>query len=214
MRGDLGRSRQYDVPVTKLLGERAAITGSLLARGIFLGWLLSSALAVALAARRTASGEPLIALSTAMLLAVPVGALATFCLVADFGGPVFVLALLIAVRDFKLLYRMLRETLQAPQMLYARAQGFSFARILRVHLWRTLRAELMSVAMTSFVVALSALVPVEVVFDAHGLGQLAWAAAMNRDLPVLLAVTAALAAAVGVAGMFADSGTNEEAQCA
>jgi peptide/nickel transport system permease protein len=134
---------------------------------------------------------------------------------ADFGGPVFVLALLIAARDFKLLYRMLRQTLRAPQMLYARAQGFCFLRILRVHLWRTLRVELKSLAMTSFIVALSALVPVEVVFDAHGLGQLAWSAAMNRDLPVLLAVTAVLAACVGLAGMFADCSVGQEdAQCA
>ena len=115
----------------------------------------------------------------------------------------------------KLLYRMLRQALRAPQVLYARAQGFSYGRILRVHLLRTLGAELLSLAMMSFAVALSALVPVEVIFDVPGLGQLAWKAAMNRDLPVLVAVTLVMAACVGVASLFAEAGvTQETAQCA
>ena len=54
----------------------------------------------------------------------------------------------------------------------------------------------------SAVVALSALVPVEVVFDVPGLGQLAWSAAMNRDLPVLVAMTALMAVCVGAVGLF------------
>jgi peptide/nickel transport system permease protein len=53
----------------------------------------------------------------------------------------------------------------------------------------------------SLVTALSALVPVEVLFDVPGLGQLAWNAAMNRDLPVLLAVTLLMALAVTSSGM-------------
>ncbi|HEY4358035.1 MAG TPA: ABC transporter permease subunit [Acidobacteriaceae bacterium] len=213
--GSLGQSRQYDVPVTQLLRERAAASSKLLLGGVAAGWLLSLALTLLLSARRTRAGEPLIALSTAVLLALPVGALATFCLLSEFGGPMFVLALLIAVRDFKLLYRMLRQALRAPQVLYARAQGFSYARILRVHLLRTLGAELLSLAMMSFAVALSALVPVEVIFDVPGLGQLAWNAAMNRDLPVLVAVTLVMAACVGVASLFAEAGvTQETAQCA
>jgi ABC-type dipeptide/oligopeptide/nickel transport system permease component len=37
-----------------------------------------------------------------------------------------------------------------------------------------------------------------------GLGQLAWNAAMNRDLPVLLAVTMIMAIAVTFSGMASD----------
>lgn len=213
--GSLGQSRQYDVPVTQLLRERMATSARLLGGGVLSGWLLSLVLTLVLSARRTRKGEALIALSTAVLLALPVGALATFCLLSEFGGPMFVLALLIAVRDFKLLYRMLREALRAPQVLYAKAQGFSYGRILRVHVLRTLGSELLSVGMMSFAVALSALVPVEVIFDVPGLGKLAWNAAMNRDLPVLVAVTLWMAACVGVASLFAEAGvTQETAQCA
>jgi peptide/nickel transport system permease protein len=63
---------------------------------------------------------------------------------------------------------------------------------------------LLALATLSIVNALSALVPVEVVFSVPGLGQLAWNAAMNRDLPVLLGVTMIMAVAVTFAGMNPD----------
>ena len=38
-------------------------------------------------------------------------------------------------------------------------------------------------------------------FFVPGLGQLAWSAVINRDLPVLVAVSLLMACAIGVAGM-------------
>jgi ABC-type dipeptide/oligopeptide/nickel transport system permease component len=49
------------------------------------------------------------------------------------------------------------------------------------------------------------MVPVEVIFSTPGIGQLAWNAAMNRDLPVLLAVTVMMAIAVTASGFGAGS---------
>ncbi len=213
--GDLGRSRHYNVAVSDLLKERGGTTARLLLRGILGGWLLALALALPLSARRGTHGELALASSTAALLAVPVGVLATVCLLSNEGGPVTVLALLVAVRDFKLLYRLLRASWRAPHLLHARAQGLSSVHSARVHLFPVLRRELLALALMSLVVALSSIVPVEVIFDVPGLGQLAWSAAMNRDLPVLTAVTALLAACVGVAGLFVspDQAT-EVSQCA
>ncbi|WP_157477581.1 ABC transporter permease subunit [Granulicella tundricola] len=204
MHRDLGRSRHFDVPVTELMTPRLRVTGKLLFCGVAGGWLLALTLALPLSARRTASGEGAIAAPTALLLAMPVGALATGCLLADFGGPVLVLSTLIAVRDFKLIYRLLRQTWRSPHFLYARALGVSTPRIMRVHLLPRLTNELVALATMSFVLALSAIVPVEVIFDVPGLGQLAWSAAMNRDMPVLLAVTLLMAACIGVATMLAE----------
>jgi ABC-type dipeptide/oligopeptide/nickel transport system permease component len=45
---------------------------------------------------------------------------------------------------------------------------------------------------------------VEVIFNVAGLGELAWSAALNRDLPVLLAVTMIMALAVTLSGMDSD----------
>ena len=202
MHGDLGRSRHYDVPVSSLLRERAGVSANLLARGVLEGWLTALVLALPLSARRSSRGELLISGATAALLSVPVGVLATLALLSNTGGPVLILAALIAVRDFKLLYRLLDTAWRAPHLLHARAGGISGVRAARVHLFPVFCREISALAMMSLVVALSALVPVEVIFDLPGLGQLAWSAAMNRDLPVLVAVTALLAACVGVAGLF------------
>jgi peptide/nickel transport system permease protein len=205
MHGDFGRSRQFDAPVSSLLHDRIRTTARVLAGGILSGWFLALVFALPLSLRRGSSGEIWIALPVALLLAIPAGAMATACLLANCGGPMLVLTAVIAARDFKLVYSLLRQISSAPQLLYARAQGFTTARIVREHLLPSLPGELLALAMTSFVLALSAIVPIEVIFDVPGLGQLAWNAAMNRDLPVLLAVTLLLAASIGVAALFADS---------
>ncbi len=212
MHGDLGHSRHYDVPVAGLLWERAGVSANLLARGVLGGWLVALFLALPLSARRSSRGEFLITAATAALLSVPIGVLATLSLLSNSGGPVLILAALIAVRDFKLLYRLLDTAWRAPHLLHARALGISGMRAARMHLFPLFCKEISSLAMMSLVVALSALVPVEVIFDLPGIGQLAWSAAMNRDLPVLVAVTALLAACVGLAGLFtieaSSSGSN------
>src|SRR5271156_2942620 len=38
LHGDLGQSRQFNVPVVQLIGTRARVSALLLAQGIFLGW--------------------------------------------------------------------------------------------------------------------------------------------------------------------------------
>jgi peptide/nickel transport system permease protein len=213
--GDLGRSRQYDVPVAELMGSRAKVTGKLLLSAMIYGWLFALSLALLLSGRRTSAGEALIAGPSAILLAIPIGAMATTCLIANVGGPVLVLSILIGVRDFKMVYRLLRQTWKSPHLLYAKSQGIPIGRLIRVHLLPSLRLDLLALAVTSFVIALSAIVPVEVIFDKPGLGQLAWSAAMNRDLPVLLAVTLVVASCVGLAGIVAPrSRTMEMTPCA
>jgi len=214
LHGDLGRSRQFDAPVSSLLHDRIRTTARLLVGSMLSGWLIALLFALPLSLRRGSAGELLIALPIALLLAIPAGAMATACLLANCGGPMLVLASLIAVRDFKMVYSLLRQISSAPQLLYARAQGFTTARIIRAHLLPSLPGELLALAMTSFVLALSAIVPIEVVFDTPGLGQLAWNAAMNRDLPVLLAVTLLLAVSIGVAALFADSRAERQPSCA
>jgi peptide/nickel transport system permease protein len=215
LHGNLGRSRQYDIPVTELMGSRAKVSGLLLLSGLASGWLVAFALALLLSARRTRGGEALIAGPTAVLLAIPIAAMATTCLIANMGGPVLVLTTLVGVRDFKAIYRLLRYTWGSPHLLYAKSQGIRSRRITLVYLIPALTAELVAVAVTSFVIALSAIVPVEVIFDVPGLGQLAWSAAMNRDLPVLLAVTLVVAACVGLASMISPgAGSMEATPCA
>jgi peptide/nickel transport system permease protein len=114
---------------------------------------------------------------------------------------VLVTALLLAARDFKFLQRILRRGWLEPHILHARAQGIAPARLLMAHILPAIVPHICALIGLSIVTALSALVPVEVIFDIPGLGQLAWNAALNRDLPVLVAVTLIMAVAVTCSGI-------------
>jgi peptide/nickel transport system permease protein len=130
--------------------------------------------------------------------------MATLCLLAGYGGPVLVMALLLAARDFKFLHHTLRRAWIDPHLLQARAQGVRTRRLVLGYILPSVGPQLSALVSLSIVTALSALVPVEVIFNVPGVGQLAWNAALNRDLPVLLSATVVMALAVTFAGLASD----------
>ena len=172
-------------------------------KAICLGWALS--LVTAMLASSARSPSPVWQLPSTLILAVPTAALVTLSLVADHGGPILVMTLLLAARDFKFMSSLLRKVWREPHLLQARAQGMRPAQMIFAHILPSIRTELLALATLSLVTSLSALVPVEVLFSIPGIGQLAWNAAMNRDLPVLLAITVLMASAVTAAGMLGPS---------
>lgn len=199
LKGDFGQSRQFDVPVSELIGDRVRVSLLLLARGILLGWLLAASAALPISGLRRgglAWGMPF-----TVLLAVPAAAMATACILADVGGPVLVLSLLIAAREFKFLRSLLEGAWHSPHLLQGRARGLSAPALVRLHILPNVAPQLCALATLSIVTALGALVPIEVVFSVPGVGQLAWSAVMNRDLPVLVAVSFLMALVVGFAGL-------------
>jgi peptide/nickel transport system permease protein len=199
LQGNFGQSRQYDIPVSELLQPRLRVTASLLVRGVAYGWLLAFCAALPLSAVR--SGATWLGAPFTLLLAIPTAAMATLCLLSNTGGPVLVLTLLLAARDFKFLQSVLRVAWRSPHLLQARAQGLRTDQLVRSHILPDVLPQMRSLATLSLLTALSAIVPVEVIFNVPGVGQLAWTAAMNRDLPVLLTVTLIMAVAVVSAGM-------------
>jgi peptide/nickel transport system permease protein len=201
-RGNFGVSRQYEVPVSELIVPRLAVTGDLLLRSIAFAWALALGAALVSSSRRRSS--LLWQAPSTLLLAVPTAAMATICMLSDRGGPVLVMTLLVTARDFKFIDRMLRKAWHDPHLLQARAQGLTTFRLVYAHILPAIAPQLLALSTLSIVTALSALVPVEVIFSVPGLGELAWSAAMNRDLPVLLAVTMIMAIAVTFAGMVSD----------
>jgi len=197
-KGEGGESRQYGIPVIELIGPRLSVTGKLLCESLGLSWL--GAIGAALLSSSVRRPRFLWQIPSTLLLAIPTAAMATLCLMMGFGGPVAVMVLCLAARDFKFLHAILRKSWLEPYVLHARGQGISTARILLTHVLPATGPQLGALASLSIVTALSALVPVEVIFNVPGLGQLAWNAALNRDLPVLLAATMIMAAAVVLAG--------------
>lgn len=199
LHGNGGLSRQFQIPVRDLIQPRLAVTGELLLRSLLLGWVLAVCASLLSSAGRNPSA--LWQMPATLLLAVPTAAMATLCLLSGQGGPVLVMALLVAARDFKFLHYLLRKAWLEPHLMHARAMGIATPRLLVTHLLPSVANQLAALASLSIVTALSALVPVEVIFNIPGLGQLAWNAALNRDLPVLLAITLIMALAVTISGM-------------
>lgn len=197
LHGDFGQSRQYEVPVAGLIATRIPVSARLLVEGIACGWLLAISAALPISALRRY--RVLWGLPFTLLLSMPTAAMATWCIVADAGGPGMVLALVIAARDFKFLRYLMEEAWSAPHLLVGRAQGISPTRLLAAHVLPNIALRLRALATLSLVTALGALLPVEVIFNVPGVGQLAWSAVMNRDLPVLAAVSVLMAGAVAAA---------------
>ncbi len=196
LHGDLGVSRQYQVPVAELLMPRLRVTARLVGAAVYAGSIGAFLAAVWCSGLRSTAAQRSITLLTALLICVPVSALATFCLLNGHGGPAIVLSAIVAARDFRFFSRLLRRARSAQHLAFARACGVRPLRLLTRHLLLPMRRELAALFAMSFVIALSAAIPVEVIFDVPGTGQLAWNAAMNRDLPVLFAITALLATAI------------------
>ncbi len=198
-RGDFGESRQYGVPVSDLICARLRVSGSLLVRGLAQGWLLALCAAFPVSGLR--GGGTLWGAPFTILLAIPTAAMATACILSQTGGPILVLTLLIASREFKFLHRLLTQAWRAPHVLQGRAQGLSVFSLVRRHILPNVAPQLGALAALSIVTALGALVPIEAIFTVPGVGQLAWSAVMNRDLPVVAAVSLLMALLVRVTGL-------------
>ena len=189
--GDFGRSREFDIPVTELVAPRVKSSTILMCKSMLLGWAIAVTAACVGASRRILDVSS--AGIASLALAIPCSAMVTLSLVFDVGGPVLVMTVLIAARDFKYLAKIVENTLFNSHVLQARAQGISDWNILRAHVLPSIAPDLGALGLLSILAALGVLVPVEVLFNLPGIGQLAWNAAMNRDLPVLVCSTLVIA---------------------
>lgn len=196
LHGDFGSSRQYGTPVWPLVAPRLRVTARLLAPAVLAGSLLALCLALTgVALRHQLTVHSIGGLAT-ILCAVPVSVVALFCMLSDWGGPASVLFALVAVRDFRVFSRLVRRHSMAPHLFFARASGITTPRLVVRHLLWPMRREIVALVLTSFLIGLNAVLPIEVIFGVPGVGQLAWGAAMNRDLPVLLTITLLLSLAI------------------
>lgn len=188
MHGDFGISRSYYVPVSELIRSRAGVTLWLLGEGLALGWILGLALAGAAAY----FGWPLLNHSaeavSAAAMSLPAAVFALLIFLAR--GPVFlVLAMAVFPRVFRYARDLFEQKGTEPRIEAARARGVAEAVIFVGYVMKPAWPPLLALAGVSFSIAFGALIPVEVVCDLPGIGQLAWKAALGRDLPVLVTLT-------------------------
>lgn len=202
-RGEVGRSELYGQAVAQLIRERFGVTTRTVAHGLFAAWCGAFIVgtAVALSNRPvTLVGATVL---TASALSIPAAVLAVFCLVARF-PPSVAIAAIVFPRIFPHVYEQLRSGLARPHVLFGRARGVSPIRVFLWYLLPIAAGPLIALAGVSITLALSASIPVEALADSPGIGQLAWKAALGRDLPVLVTITLLLTAITTIANLCSD----------
>jgi peptide/nickel transport system permease protein len=203
LRGDAGRSVVFARPVGPLIRERASRTFRTVMAGLGYGWSAAVLLATAAIVRRRL-GAFLIAMAVSgSLLSIPSAVLATVCLLFRL-SPAIAIAAVIFPRIFPNAYELLRASLAAPHVVTARGRGLSAARLFLFHVAPSALMPLVALGGVSVTLAFGASIPVEALADSPGIGQLAWQAALGRDLPVLVSVTLLLTAITVFANVLAD----------
>ncbi len=76
-----------------------------------------------------------------------------------------------------------------PHITAARARGLSEIRVLTCHVLPIAGPQMIALAGITVSIALGAAIPVEALCGLPGIGQLAWQAALSRDLPLLVNLT-------------------------
>jgi len=102
-------------------------------------------------------------------------------------------ALAIGLIVFPKVYRYTRNLLgkaySLPHIVTARGKGLSESRILFWHVLPIAGPQMFALAGVSVSIAMGAAIPVEALCGFAGVGQLAWQAALARDLPLLMNIT-------------------------
>jgi peptide/nickel transport system permease protein len=188
IKGDLGTSRSLNQPIKDLLRERLPVTLVNLAFALAVGWLLGLALAVA---AQTWNVRALTFLANGLsgtFISTPAAALALVFLLLRW-PPAFAAALLVFPKIYRYAQNLLQQSCEMPHVLTARAKGAGPWRVLAWHVAPIALPQLIALVGVSISIGIGVLLPIEVVSDVAGIGQLAWHAAQSRDLPLLVNLT-------------------------
>jgi peptide/nickel transport system permease protein len=203
MKGDLGVSRALDRPIAQLFRERGPLTLQLIGIGLAGGWLLGLGLAVPMSVWRIPAYDCISGIFSGLFLCLPSAVLALLLFL--FGGPIrSAIAFAIFPKVFRYTRNLLLESNALPHVLMAKAKGLGKTRILFLHVLPWAAPQLVALAGVSVSMAIGAAIPVEVICDLPGIGQLAWKAALARDLPLLISLTVVIATVTLLANSASD----------
>jgi peptide/nickel transport system permease protein len=188
IRGDLGTSRSLNEPVKDLLRERLPVTLINLAFALVVGWMLGLALALATQLWENRGLSFLANGLSGTFISTPAAALALVFLLLRW-PPAFAAALLVFPKVYRYAQNLLQQSSEMPHVLTARAKGAGPWRVLAWHVAPIAFPQLIALVGVSISIGIGVLLPIEVVSDVAGIGQLAWHAAQARDLPLLVNLT-------------------------
>lgn len=205
VRGDLGYSYRYRLPVHDLLGERVAATIQLALVGLGVAVILGVIPGVLAAARRGSLTDAASMLLSLVGMSVPsfwlglmlialFGVILGWLPVSGYGGlkhivmPGFVLGSFYAAQISRITRTSLLEILAQDYIRTARAKGVANRVILAKHALRNAALPIITVLGLSLGRMLSGTVVVEWIFAWPGIGRLAVQAVLGRDFPVVQGV--------------------------
>ncbi len=188
IQGDLGMSISLQQPVSTLLRERGPLTLHLVGVGLLLSWAFAMALALSAAWLRITAYDVVSTFLSGAFLCVPAAVLALLSVLWNVPGSLAI-ALIVFPRVYRYARNLLEKAYGMPHIVTARAKGLSELRILFWHVVPVVAPQLLAVAGVSVSTAVGAAIPVEGLCGLAGVGQLAWQAALSRDLPLLMNIT-------------------------
>jgi len=205
--GDFGFSRSLNRPVSELLKERLPLTVVSLGYGVLGGVSIGLALALLTVWWHAPGADVVPAVLSGLCLAAPAAVVA---LVFLWLGPLigeasrWAIALVVFPHVYRYAKNQLVATSQSPHVMAAQARGLSGWRVLWAHIFTPAAPQLAALAGISVSLAFGASIPIEVICDTPGVGQLAWRAALDRDLPLLVTITVLVALMTLVVNSLAD----------
>jgi peptide/nickel transport system permease protein len=188
MHGDLGTSHALGQPVQTLLRERWPVTVHIVGIGLLLAWLLASTLAFTACLWHRPAYEILGITLSGAFLCIPAAVLALLSVILNAPG-YLAIALIVFPKIHRYSRNLLAKAYALPHITAARARGLSELRILACHALPVAGPQMIALAGITVSIALGACIPVEALCGLPGIGQLAWQAALSRDLPLLVNLT-------------------------
>jgi peptide/nickel transport system permease protein len=186
--GDLGFSYSLNQPVRTLLAERFPVTLREIGIGLLLGWLLGLGLATSAVVLRACPVDLLAGGISGTLLSIPAAVLALIFVFMRAPASLAI-ALIVLPKIFGYSSNLLQRSYSLPHVLLARSKGLSEIRVLLWHVLPTSGPQLLALLGISVSLAFGATIPVESLCGLPGIGQLAWQAALGRDLILLVNLT-------------------------
>jgi len=201
--GDLGESESLKRPVRELFLQRLPVTGNSVLKGLGVAWLAAALLASFGIASRGWFFEASTTAFNSLLLSLPSAVVAM--LAVHLRTPVFcAIAVVVFPRLYSYIRNLLVRSYDQPHVLAARARGLGSSAILFRHVLPLAAPPLLALLGVSFAISFGAAIPIEALCDSPGMGQLAWQAALSRDLPLIVNVTLVVSLVMLAANSLAD----------
>ena len=188
LHGDFGFSSAMREPVRRLIVDRFPETLKSVGFGLVVGWTAALSLAALSVMTRSAFADVGASLFATVVVCTPAAALALFCVIVQAPGRL-VIAMAVFPKVFQYSRNLLLRSTALPHVLTAKAKGLRNTRVFWRHIFPVVAPQLFALAGITVSMAFAAAIPVEALCDIPGIGQLAWKAALGRDIELLVILT-------------------------